>query len=82
MLRILKYVIRDILNNKIVIAYALLLAVLSWSMFSLEDSSSKGVLSLLNIILLNVPLVSVIFSTIYIYNSRSEERRVGKECRL
>ncbi len=69
MLRILKYVIRDILNNKIVIAYALLLAVLSWSMFSLEDSSSKGVLSLLNVILLNVPLVSVIFSTIYIYNS-------------
>lgn len=69
MLRILKYVIKDILNNKIVIAYAILLAVLSWSMFSLEDSSGKGVLSLLNIILLNVPLVSVIFSTIYIYNS-------------
>lgn len=59
----------DIIRNKIVIAYTLLLAVLSWSVFSLEDNSSKGILTLLNLILLNVPLVSIIFSTIYIYNS-------------
>src|SRR6185436_7678554 len=37
--------------------------------FSLEDNSSKGLLSLLNIILIIVPLVSIIFSTIYVYNS-------------
>jgi Cu-processing system permease protein len=35
----------------------------------LEDNSNKGLLTLLNVILLTVPLVSVIFSTIYIYNS-------------
>jgi Cu-processing system permease protein len=38
-------------------------------MFSLEDNEAKGLLSLLNLILLNVPLVAIIFSTIYIYNS-------------
>jgi Cu-processing system permease protein len=38
-------------------------------MFSLEDNASKGLLSLLNIILIIIPLVSIIFSTIYIYNS-------------
>jgi Cu-processing system permease protein len=38
-------------------------------MFNLEDNASKGLLSLLNIILIIVPLVSIIFSTIYIYNS-------------
>jgi Cu-processing system permease protein len=38
-------------------------------MFSLEDNSSKGLLSLLNIILIIVPLVSIVFSTIYMYNS-------------
>jgi Cu-processing system permease protein len=66
--RILKYVIFDILNNKIVVVYAILLALFSWSTFSLEDNASKGLLSLLNIILLTVPLVSILFSTIYIYN--------------
>ncbi len=67
--RIFKFVMLDILNNKIVIAYTLLLAALSWGVFSLEDNSTKGILTLLNVILLNVPLVSIIFSTIYLYNS-------------
>jgi Cu-processing system permease protein len=66
---ILKYVILDIVKNKIVLAYALILALFSWSAFSLEDNSSKGLLTLLNVILLTVPLVSILFSTIYIYNS-------------
>lgn len=67
--RILKYVILDIIKNKIVIFYTIILALFSWSAFSLEDNSSKGLLTLLNIILLTVPLVSILFSTIYIYNS-------------
>lgn len=67
--RIVKFVVLDILKNRIVLIYTFLLAVLSWSVFSLEDSSTKGLLSLLNIILLIVPLVSIIFTTIYLYNS-------------
>jgi Cu-processing system permease protein len=67
--KITKFVILDILKNKIVLAYTLLLAVFSWSAFGLEDNSSKGILTLLNIVLLIVPLVSILFSTIYIYNS-------------
>ncbi|MEI6020104.1 MAG: ABC transporter permease, partial [Bacteroidota bacterium] len=67
--RIVKFVILDILRNKIVLFYTLILAVLSWSVFNLEDNSTKGILSLLNVILLAVPLVSVIFSCIYLYNS-------------
>ncbi len=69
MIKVLKYVMIDILKNKIVIAYALMLALFSWSTFGLEDNASKGMLTILNIILLTVPLVSVLFSTIYIYNS-------------
>lgn len=67
--RIIKYVILDILKNRIIIAYTIMLAVLSWSAFSLEDNSTKGLLTLLNIILLTVPLVCILFTTIYIYNS-------------
>lgn len=67
--KVIKYVIIDILRSKIVVAYTLLLFVISFSVFSLEGNSAKSLLSLLNLILFIVPLVSVIFSTIYIYNS-------------
>jgi Cu-processing system permease protein len=67
--KIIKYVITDILRNKIVVIYTAFLLVASFSVFSLEDNNSKGLLSLLNIILIVVPLVSIIFSTIYMYNS-------------
>lgn len=69
MKKIIKYVISDILRNKIVLGYTIFLLVISMSVFNLEDNTSKGLLSLLNIILIIVPLVSIIFSTIYVYNS-------------
>ncbi len=69
MKKIVKYVLSDILQNRIVLIYTLFLLVASFSVFSLEDNGSKGLLSLLNIIILIVPLVSLIFSTIYVYNS-------------
>jgi len=69
MFKIIKYVVVDIIRNKIVLAYTLFLLIISFSVFSLEDNSAKGLLSLLNLILFIVPLVSVIFSTIYTYNS-------------
>jgi Cu-processing system permease protein len=69
MKKIIKYVMADILRNRIILFYTLFLFAASFSMFSLEDNTSKGLLSLLNIILIIVPLVSIIFSTIYIYNS-------------
>lgn len=69
MKKLIKYVIIDILRNKIVIGYTLFLLLISLSMFNLEDNSAKGLLSLLNIVLIIVPLLSIIFATIYVYNS-------------
>lgn len=69
MKKIIKYVILDILRNRIMIGYTLFLLTISLSVFNLEENPSKGILSLLNIILIIVPLISIIFSTIYIYNS-------------
>ncbi|MDD2793483.1 MAG: ABC transporter permease subunit [Sediminibacterium sp.] len=69
MKKVIKYVIIDILRNKIMLGYTLFLFILSLSIFSLEDNAAKGLLGLLNIILIIVPLVSLIFSTIYVYNS-------------
>jgi Cu-processing system permease protein len=69
MKKIIKYVIIDILRNKIVLGYTLFLLLITMSIFNLEDNSAKGLLSLLNIILIIVPLVSILFSAIYVYNS-------------
>jgi Cu-processing system permease protein len=69
MLKISKYVLYDIVRNKVVIAYTLFLFVVSMSLFQMEENSSKAMLSLLNIVLIVVPLISLIFSTIHWYNS-------------
>lgn len=69
MLKISKYVLYDILKSKIVLAYTAFLFLVSMSLFQMEENSSKAVLSLLNIVLIVVPLISMIFSTIHWYNS-------------
>jgi Cu-processing system permease protein len=69
MFKISKYVLYDILRNKVVLAYTAFLLVVSFSLFQMEENSSKAVLSLLNIVLIVVPLVSMVFSTIHWYNS-------------
>lgn len=67
--KIIKYVIVDILRNKIVIAYTIFLFLLSFGLFNIEDNTSKGLVSLLTLVLFLVPLISITFSTIYVYNS-------------
>ena len=62
-------VLIDIFKNKIVLIYAIVLLIITWSVFMLEDTSGKGLLTLLNVVLLIVPLMSLLFSTIYLYNS-------------
>ena len=69
MKKIIKYILIDILKNRIIIAYTALLFIVSLSLFMLEDNPSKAVLGLLNITLIIVPLISIIFCTIYLYNS-------------
>jgi Cu-processing system permease protein len=67
--KIARFILFDILKNKIVILYTILLFIISWSVLGLENNFTKATLSLLNVVLLVVPLVSIIFSTIYVYNS-------------
>ncbi|SFJ03117.1 Cu-processing system permease protein [Kaistella treverensis] len=67
--KIARFILFDILKNKIVILYTVLLFIISWSVLGLESNYTKATLSLLNVVLLVVPLVSIIFSTIYVYNS-------------
>lgn len=69
MLKLSRYVLYDIFQSKVVIGYTLFLFLISMSLFSMEENSSKAMLSLLNIVLIVVPLISLIFATIHYYNS-------------
>src|SRR6188768_1516222 len=69
MLKLSRYVLYDIVRSKVVLAYTAFLFLVSFSLFNMEENSSKAILSLLNIILIVVPLISMIFTTIHYYNS-------------
>jgi len=69
MLTVSRYVLYDILRNKIIIAYTLFLFIFSVIFLRMEENESKALLSLLNIVLIAVPLVSIVFATIHYYNS-------------
>ena len=66
---ILKYVLLDLLRNRIIIVYTLILAVLAVSVLGLDNNPAKGLLSLLNVSLLFVPIITILFATIYFFNS-------------
>ena len=69
MRKIIKYILIDILKNKTLLGYTFLLLGISLTVLQLEDSTQKGLLTLLNLALYLVPLVTLTFSTTYIYNS-------------
>jgi Cu-processing system permease protein len=66
---IIRYIFKDLLRTRFTILYTLFLFLSTLAMFQLDSDSGKVVMSLLNIVLMVVPLVSIIFTTIHFYNS-------------
>lgn len=69
MTRIVKYVFYDILRTRFILIYTVFLLVCTVALFQLDADGSKVILSLMNVALMVVPLVSVVFTTIHFYNS-------------
>ncbi|MFN8276034.1 MAG: ABC transporter permease [Chitinophagales bacterium] len=69
MLKITKYIAYDILRSRVLIAYTIFLWLIAMALFAFESDSSRSVASLLSIVLIIVPMVSIIFATTYFYNS-------------
>lgn len=67
--RILKYIFYDILRTRFVLGYSIFLLAVTLAFFQLNADSSKVMLSLMNIVLIVVPLISVVFTTVHFYNS-------------
>ena len=68
--KILKYIFLDLIRSRFIIFYTLFLLLISSAFLYLGKDSSKAVVSILNVILFIVPLVSIIFGTIHFYNSK------------
>lgn len=68
-LKIVKYTIYDIVRSKVILSYAVFLFVVSMSLLMLDTDPSRGLSSIMSVMLFIVPLVSIVFSTIFIYNN-------------
>ena len=69
MTRVIKYIFYDILRTRFILLYTIFLFVSTMAMYQLDSDPGKVVLSLLNIVLMVVPLVSIVFTTIHFFNS-------------
>ncbi|HEX5002472.1 MAG TPA: ABC transporter permease subunit [Bacteroidia bacterium] len=69
MFKIVKYILADILKSRVILAYTIFLATISTSLYLLDSNPDKSTISLVNINLIIIPLMSIIFTTIHYYNS-------------
>lgn len=69
MFKIAKYIILDIIRSKVLIAYTLLLAIISTSIFMADADVTKGLVSITTVVMITVPLVSVVYATTYYFNA-------------
>ena len=70
MTKVLRYEIHNTIRSKWVIFYAFFFFVVGYSLFAFSGDVNKAYISLMNIVLIVIPLVSLIFGSIYLYNSR------------
>ena len=68
--KIVKFELRDVVRSRWLIAYALFFLVATDALLRFGGGGAKALLSLMNVVLLLVPLVSTVFGTMYLYNAR------------
>lgn len=68
--KVLRYELQNVRRSRGVAVYALLLLGLSDALLRFGGGGPRAVLSLMNVVLIIVPLVSIVFGTMYLYGSR------------
>ena len=68
--KIIKYEVSDVIRGKWLLVYALFFLVVTDMLFRFGGGSAKALLSLSNIVLILIPLVSIVYGTMYLYNAR------------
>jgi Cu-processing system permease protein len=68
---VFRYELQDLRRSRWVMGYALCLLLLTEALLRFGGGGPRAVLSLMNVVLAVVPLVSVVFGTMYLYGSRN-----------
>ena len=68
-LKIFRYELRDVLRSRSLLAYALFFLLVTEALVRF-GGGARAALSLMNVVLLLIPLVSIVFGTMYLYASR------------
>ncbi len=68
--KILKFQLRDLLRSRWLLGYTLLLLALTEALLRFGGSGPRAIISLLNVVLILVPLVGIVFGTMYLYGAR------------
>lgn len=68
--KVTRYELRDVLRSRWLIAYALFFLVSTDVLLRFTGGETKGLLSLMNIVLLVIPLVTTVFGTMYFHHGR------------
>jgi Cu-processing system permease protein len=69
-LKVLKFQLRDLVRSRWLLGYTLLLLVLTEALLRFGGSGPRAIISLLNVVLILVPLVGIVFGTMYLYGAR------------
>jgi len=68
--RVVRYQLHDVVRSRWLAAYALFFLAATDALFRFSGSDLKVLLSLSSVMLFVVPLVSLVFGTVYLYNAR------------
>jgi Cu-processing system permease protein len=68
MLKVFKYTLLDLARNRFVMGYAALMLLIAQGLFLLEDDPMKALLSLVQVVMALVPLITLVFTVVYIYD--------------
>lgn len=69
MLKVFKYTLIDLARNRFVLGYALLMLLVAQGLFMVEDDPSKALLSLVQVVMALVPLIALVFTIVYSYDT-------------
>jgi Cu-processing system permease protein len=70
LMKVLKYQTRDAVRSRWLLAYVLFFALVTEGLLRFSGDPVKAQLSLVSIVLFVVPLIAIVFGTVYLYNAR------------
>ncbi|MCA6074386.1 ABC transporter permease [Fulvivirga sedimenti] len=70
MFKILKYTFFDLIRSRWTYVYLLFYFLLGFVLLFLNNDLTKGIITLMNVIIILIPLIATIFGVMYLYNAR------------